>query len=346
MKDSGFRIGDKKIGHAQSCYVIAEIGSNHNQDFELACEHIEAAAQAGSDAVKFQTFKANEHYSRKTPGFSYLNGQNTHKLIKSLELDRSWHEGLMTKAKDCGVEFFSSPCDIEAIMSLVEIDVPAFKVASFDLPDIDLIFEMASQKKPMILSTGMANWQDIQLAVDAVQKAGNDDIALLQCTSLYPAPAALSNLRAMKSMNEAFGLPVGYSDHTQGDHICLAAVSLGACIVEKHFTLDKKLPGPDHPFAMEPKEWEEMVCKIRDIEQAMGDGFKTGPRPAEREMFEKGRRSLHAQIDIKAGEVITREMLSIKRPGLGISPHLIGAVIGRTAKVNIELDDWIVWDHL
>ena len=160
-------------------------------------------------------------------------------------------------------------------------------VASFDLPDLGLISEIASTKKPVILSTGMATWQDIQLAIDAANAVGNYDIALLQCTSLYPAPVHLSNLAAIRSMNQAFGMPVGYSDHTEGDHVTLAAISLGACIIEKHFTLDRELPGPDHSFAMEPGEWKAMVEKIRDIESAIGDGVKNGPRLEEAEMAEK-----------------------------------------------------------
>lgn len=346
MNKDGFYVEERKIGHKEPCYVIAEIGSNHNQDFNLACEHIEAAASSGADAVKFQTFKATNHYSTKSPGFSYLDKQDTHNLIKSLELDRSWQKDLMKKAKECGVHFFSSPCDSDAINSLVEINTPIYKVASFDLPDLELIAEMASHKKPIILSTGMATWQDIQMAVDAAKGVGNSEIALLQCTSLYPAPVNLSNLCAIKSMKDAFGLPVGYSDHTEGDHVCLAAISLGACILEKHFTLDRKLPGPDHSFAMEPKEWKNMVSKIRDVEAAMGDGLKNGPRPEEFEMAEKGRRSLHASTEIKEGEIITREMLSIKRPGLGISPHLIDQIIGRKAKIDIDEDAWIIWDYV
>ncbi|MDA9282318.1 N-acetylneuraminate synthase family protein [Pseudomonadales bacterium] len=346
MIKNGFSVGQKKVGHEEPCYVIAEIGSNHNQDFELACEHIEAAAKSGADAVKFQTFKASSHYSTKSPGFSYLDKQDTHKLIKSLELNRSWQKDLMNKAIACGVDFFSSPCDSDAINSLVEIDTPIYKVASFDLPDLELIAEIASHNKPIILSTGMATWQDIQLAVDAAANVGNTDVALLQCTSLYPAPVGLSNLSAIKSMKDTFGLPVGYSDHTEGDHVSLAAISMGACILEKHFTLDKKLPGPDHSFAMEPKAWREMVSKIRDIEAAIGDGLKNGPRPDEYEMAEKGRRSVHASVDIKKGDVITREMLSIKRPGLGVSPHFINQIVGRKAMVDIDEDAWIVWDYV
>lgn len=339
-------VGGRQVGDGQPCFVIAEIGSNHNQDFGLACRMIDAAAQAGVDAVKFQTFRASDHYSNKSPGFAYLNNANIHDLIKSLELDRSWQAKLKTYAEECGVIFFSSPCDSDAILSLAQLDVPAYKVASFDLTDDILISEMATIGKPLILSTGMATWMDIQQAINAAYQAGNNQLALLQCTSLYPAPTNLSNLNAMATMRSAFGTLVGYSDHTMGEHISLAAVAMGACIIEKHFTLDRSLPGPDHAFAAEPHEMTDMVKKIREIESALGDGFKNGPREEEVEMAEKGRRSLHARIPIMSGQVISADMLMIKRPGLGISPALREQVIGRIARRNIEADEWITWNML
>ena len=274
------RIGARAVGDGRPCYVVAEIGSNHNQDFDLARRHIDAAAAAGADAVKFQTFRADQHYSRRTPGFTYLHGTDTHALIKSLELDRSWHRPLQKHAEGCGVDFFSSPCDDEAIDEMTTLGVPAFKVASFDLPDTRLIARMARSGRPVILSTGMADWADIGRAVAACRAEGNDEVVLLQCTSLYPAPPALTNLRAMASMRAAFGVPTGYSDHTEGDAMALAAVALGACLLEKHFTLDCTLPGPDHAFAMEPAEWRAMVDRVRAIEAGLGDGRKDGPRPA------------------------------------------------------------------
>lgn len=205
---------------------------------------------------------------------------------------------------------------------------------------------MAKTGRPIILSTGMADWMDIQRAVDACRQVGNDKVVLLQCTSLYPAPAYLSNLRAMRVMRDAFCVLVGYSDHTEGDHICLASVAMGACMIEKHFTLDRRLSGPDHPFATEPGPLKQMMLRLREVEAAMGDGTKTGPRPEEREMFEKGRRSIHARRKIALGEVITSDMLITKRPGLGISPHLSDLIIGRVARVDIEEDQWITWDMI
>jgi sialic acid synthase SpsE len=336
----------RRIGDGYPCFVVAEIGSNHNQDLDLARRLIDAAASAGVDAVKFQTFRASQHYSRRTPGFSYLNATDTFELIRSLELDRSWHEPLKAHAKANGVAFLSSACDLEAVDELHGLGMVAHKVASFDLTDLGLIRHMAATGRPLILSTGMADWMEIQRAVDACTAEGNDRIVLLQCTSLYPAPAELSNLRAMRSMRAAFSTLAGYSDHTEGDHVCLAAVALGACVVEKHFTLDRTLPGPDHPFAIEPAALREMMKRLRDVESALGDGAKAGPRPQEEEMFEKGRRSIHARCAIRAGERITAAMLVAKRPGLGIPPHLSSQVVGRVARQDIEEDQWITWDMI
>jgi sialic acid synthase SpsE len=337
-------IGDRKIGDGYPCFFIAEIGSNHNQDFDLARRMIDSAAIAGADAVKFQTFRAADHYSKKTPGFSYLKNADTYELIRSLELDRSWQSDLKLHAEEQGVVFLSSPCDSDAINSLIALDVPAFKVASFDLTDDRLISEMAASRKPLILSTGMATWMDIQIAIDAAHKMQNKQLVLLQCTSLYPAPPSLSNLRAMATMRAAFGTLVGYSDHTIGDYMAMAAVAMGACIIEKHFTIDRNLPGPDHSFAIEPHELTEMIRKLREIEEGFGDGIKNGPRLEEHEMAEKGRRSLHASCAISAGQIITHDMLVAKRPGLGIPLFFREQVAGRIARRAIEADEWITWD--
>lgn len=337
-------IGDKTVGDGQPCFIVAEIGSNHDRDFDQARRLIDAAARAGADAVKVQTFRADSHYSRQAPGFKYLDDADTFALIQAMEIDRSWHGPLQEHCRSQGVAFFSSPCDSEAVAELAALDMPAYKVASFDLPDTALIGLMARTGKPVILSTGMADWMDIQRAVDACRAEGNHRVVLLQCTSLYPAPARLSNLRAMATMRAAFGCPVGYSDHTGGDQVALAAVALGACLIEKHFTLDRTLPGPDHPFAAEPDELAAMVRRVRDVEAAMGDGAKAGPRPEEREMFEKGRRSLHARVAIPAGTAITAAMLAVKRPGLGIPPFLAPQVVGRVARVDIAPDQWLTWD--
>ena len=346
MKTLQIKIGGRPVGDGYPCLVIAEIGSNHNHEFDRAIAMIDAAVDAGADAVKFQTFRADEHYSRKTPGFKYLDDADTHALIKSLEIDRSWHRPLKEHAESRGVVFFSSPCDSEAIQELAALDTAAYKIASFDLPDLGLIKEMAEIGKPVLLSTGMADWGDIERAVAACRSVDNDQVVLLQCTSLYPAPESLSNLAAMAAMRERFGVIAGYSDHTLGDEVALASVALGSAVIEKHFTLDRSLPGPDHAFAIEPHELANMVERIRHVESALGDGDKSGPRPEEQDMFEKGRRSLHARVAISRGQKITDDMLVVKRPGLGIPPFEQDGVVGRTAKADIEEDQWITWDMI
>jgi sialic acid synthase SpsE len=339
-------IGGRLVGSGCPAFVIAEIGSNHNGDMDMARRLIDSAAAAGVDAVKFQTFRAAKHYSKHTPGFGYLDNTDTYKLIESLEIDRGWHAPLKACCDDAGVVFMSSPCDDEAIAELTELEMAAFKIASFDLPDTQLIRQAARSGRPVVLSTGMADWSDIQAGVDACRAENNNDIILLQCTSLYPAPPDLSNLRAMETMAAAFGTVTGYSDHTQGDHIALAAVAMGASVIEKHFTLNRNLEGPDHPFAIEPAELSLMISRLREIEAAIGDGRKEGPRAAEQEMFDKGRRSLHARVAIPSGETITADMIAVKRPGLGISPKLHEHVVGRKARVDIEADHWITWDMI
>lgn len=339
-----FKIDHTPVGDGAPCYVIAEIGSNHNQDFALALKHIDAAAAAGVDAVKFQTFKASTHISRYAESPAYLDKKDLHELIHSLELDRSWHGALKKHSEERGVTFLSSPCDHEAVAELAALGMAANKVASFDMPDLDLVRVVAETGKPTILSTGLADWMEIQRAVDTCRAAGNEDIVLLQCTSIYPAPPHLSNLRAMATMRDAFNVITGYSDHTLGDNMACAAVAMGACMIEKHFTLDRNLPGPDHSFACQPEELREMVRKIREIEAGLGDGVKNGPRPEEQEMADKARRSIHAATDIKAGEVIRREMLVNKRPGHGIPPHLREHIVGRTARQDIKADAWLTWD--
>ncbi len=341
-----FYIGKSLVGGKNPCFVIAEIGSNHNNDYDMVLRLIDKAAEAGVDAVKFQTFRASSHYSKNTPNFEYLKDSDTYKLIESLEINRDWHLPLKEYCDSVGVVFLSSPCDSDAIDELDQIGVAAFKLASFDLPDISLIKKMAKKGRPIILSTGMANLMDIQRAINISHSVGNDEIALLQCTSLYPAPVELSNLYAMKTMKQAFGVVTGYSDHTMGEHVCIAAAALGASIIEKHFTLDRGMKGPDHKFAIEPKELKNMVRHIRDVESSISDGVKNGPRPEEKDMFEKGRRSMHAACDIKKGEKITKDMLTVKRPGFGLPPYLEKHLINRVARRKIAKDEWITWEMI
>lgn len=342
-----FSIGTKKVGDGHPVFVIAEVGSNHNQDYALALAHIDAAAEAGVDAVKFQTFKAEKHVSKFAEMPKYLDGyENIHELIKTLELDRDWQKPLKAYAESKGLIFFSSPCDNEAVDSLEEIEAPAHKIASFDLPDLDLVRYIAKTGKPILISTGMADWMEIQRAIEVCKEENNHQICLFQCTSLYPAPTELSNLNAMATMRCMSNVLTGYSDHTVGDLIPLAAVAMGATIIEKHFTLNRELPGPDHNFAIEPQELKLMMVKIREVENAKGDGVKAGPRIEEQDMYQKVRRSLHASCDIKKGEVISESMLVTKRPGFGIDPFKIKQVVGKVVKVDVPADHWIDWNMI
>ena len=337
------RINNRQIGEEEHCFIIAEAGSNHNGSLEQAKKLIDVAAEAGADAVKFQIYQAENLYSKYTPEFSYLKGQNVYELIKSVETPREWIKELAGYCKAKNIIFLATPFDFEAV-DLMDTYIPAFKIASFEITDLELIKYAAGKGKPMIISTGMANLGEIEDAISAIKSVGNEDIILLHCNSLYPTPVEVVNLRVMETMRTAFKVPVGFSDHTIGIHIPIAAVTIGACVIEKHFTLDRTLPGPDHSFAIEPDELKEMVKCIRDIEKARGSGIKEKSDLESEEIYVKARRSIHAKINIPEGAKITRDMLVIKRPGYGIKPKFIDIVVGRAAKKDIKEDEWITWD--
>lgn len=340
------RISNRFVGDSEPTFVIAEAGANHNRNFDMAKKLIDVAADAKADAVKFQTYSAETLYSKKTAAFSKDNKIKPFDLIKKVELPREWQPELAEYARERGIIFLSTPFDYAAVDELYELGIPAFKFASFEIVDLELLKHAASKQKPIILSTGMASLSDIEDAVNVIHSAGNDDIILLHCNSLYPTPPEVVNLRAIKTMHEAFKLPVGFSDHTLGISISLAAVGMDACLIEKHFTLDRSLPGPDHPFAIEPDELKELVLGIRAVDIAKGDGIKRRSWLEDGEMYQKGRRSIIAKQDIPIGTVITRDMLVVKRPGYGISPKLIDIVVGRTTKLEIKEDEWITWEML
>lgn len=343
------RIGERWVGEGEPCFVIAEAGANHNRDLGMGRELIDVAAEAGADAVKFQTYSAETLYSKKTPRFSYLEGvsnKETWDLIKEIELPREWQGELAAHAARRGIQFLSSPFDAQAVDELAALDVPAYKIASFEIVDLSLIGYAAAKGRPMILSTGLASYEDVADALGACAAAGNRDVILLQCASLYPAPPSRMNLRAMATLRQAFAVPVGLSDHSLGIHVAVAAVALGASVIEKHFTLDRSLPGPDHPFAVEPGELRDMISHVREIEAALGDGLKLGPAPEEEEMHQKGRRSLIAARTIPRGTTIDRSMIAVKRPGFGIRPKFVDLVVGRVARIDIEEDTVLTWEML
>ena len=343
-----FEIAGRQVGGGAPCYVIAEAGANHNRDLGVARDLIDVAASAGADAVKFQVYSGKALYSTKTPRFSYLEGisdKETHEVLEEAALPREWLPELAAHATSRSIRFFATPFDAAAVDELAAVGVPAFKIASFELVDVGLIEAVARKGLPLILSTGMATYGEIEDALGAARRGGAADVALLRCASLYPAPPHVMNLRAMDTMRRAFGVPVGLSDHTEGIHVPIAAAALGMELVEKHFTLDRRMPGPDHPFAIEPDELHRLVAGIRDVEAALGHGRLEGPSDEEAgEMYRLARRSIIAATDIPRGTVIAREHLTVKRPGFGIAPKHMDVVVGRTAAVDIEADDIVTWE--
>jgi sialic acid synthase SpsE len=344
------KVGEREVGPGQPCYVIAEAGANHDRDLDVARRLIDVAVDARADAVKFQTYSGRTLYSTKTPRFDYLGplgAKPAHELLDEIALPRDWQPILAAHCRDAGIEFLSSPFDRDAVDELDALDVAAFKIASFELVDLPLIEYAASKGRPLILSTGMATLAEVEDAVTTALDAGAAGVGLLQCASLYPAPPATMNLRAMQTMQAAFGVPVGLSDHTLGIHVACGAIALGASLLEKHFTLDRNRTGPDHPFAVEPAELAALVAQVRDVEAALGDGHKRGPSSEEAvEMYAKARRSVVAACTIPAGARITRDMLTVKRPGHGIRPKFIDALVGRTAVTRIDEDEVLTWDML
>lgn len=344
------KIGKRRIGSGEACFVIAEAGSNHNRDFKQALKLIDVAARAQADCVKFQTFKAEKIYSRKAPMASYIKknklakkGETIWDIIKKNELPREWQKDLAAYSRKKGILFLSTPFDLEAVDELEKINIAAYKIASFEITHLPLLEHVAKTGKPIILSTGMADLSDIETALEKIYKHGNRQVALLHCAINYPPRAEDVHLRAMDTIRQTFQVPVGFSDHTPGFITDVAAVARGACIIEKHFTTSRKLKGPDHPFAVEPDELGEMINAIRTTEQLLGSSEKKHTK-AEEELYRLARRSLVAAQAIKAGTVIVREMVDVKRPGFGIPTKSIDQVIGRKAKVNIEEDDILTWD--
>lgn len=344
------KIGEREIGDRQPCYIIAEAGSNHNRDFETALKLVDVAADAGADAVKFQIFSADTIYSKKTPMASYLTkkqlaekGETLYDIIKKLEIPRNWTPDLMKYCREKGITFLSTPFDIAAVDELEKVGVEAFKVASFEITHLPMLKKISSTGKPIILSTGMANLEDIEVALDAIRSGGDSEVALLHCAIAYPPRYEDVNLRAMDTMKQAFQTPVGFSDHTMGHVTDVAAVARGACIIEKHFTLSRNQKGPDHPFSLEPDELREMILAIRQTEKILGSPIKKATE-AESELHRIARRSLVAACNIPANTVITEEMIAVKRPGFGIPVRMMQTIIGRKALSDIEEDDILTWD--
>ncbi|HEY7130888.1 MAG TPA: pseudaminic acid synthase [Candidatus Limnocylindrales bacterium] len=342
------RIGDRPVGGGAPVYVIAEAGSNHDRNLDQAKRLIDVAAEAGADAVKFQTFAADKIVAETTTRAKYLEGllppgQTMSDLFRELELPREWHAELFRHATDAGLDFLSTPFDVEAVDLLDELGVKAFKIASYELWHLPLIREVASRGKPIICSTGMADLGDVQDAVDTVAETGNDQLILLHCVVNYPPPFGDLNLRAIGTLRDAFHVPVGYSDHSPGITAPIVATALGAAVIEKHFTLSRALPGPDHRFAIEPDELTAMVRAIRDAQAALGTGVKR-MAPAEADLYVTARRSLFAARDLAAGTTLGETDVAVLRPGTGIEVRDLPKVIGRTARRAIARHEPLAWD--
>jgi N,N'-diacetyllegionaminate synthase len=342
------RIGDRPVGAGAPVYIIAEAGSNHDRDLDQARRLIDVAAEAGADAVKFQTFQSDQIVAETPTRAEYLDGilppgQTMSELFHQLELPREWHAPLFEHASARGLDFLSTPFDHEAVDLLDDLGVKAFKVATYELWHLPLIRDVASRGKPIICSTGMADMADVQAAVDVVRETGNEQLILLHCVVNYPPPFADLNMRAIETMRRAFGVPVGWSDHTPGWLAPVVATTLGAAVIEKHFTTDRGRPGPDHRFALEPGELAEMIRAIRDTEAALGDGVKRRA-PAEDDLYVTARRSLFAARPIEAGSTLVADDVAILRPGTGLEVRDLDKVIGRTARRRVERHEPLAWD--
>jgi len=344
------QLGKRVIGVGRRVFIIAEAGVNHNGDMELARQLVDAAAAAGADAVKFQTFKAEKvvgssarqaRYQVKNTGVE----ESQLAMIRRLELDADRTALLREYCTRVGIEFLSTPFDEESADLLESLDVPAFKVGSGELTNHPFLSYLAGKGLPLLVSTGMANMKETEIAVAAIKEAGGRELCLLHCVSAYPAPPGESNLRAMTELRREFGVPVGWSDHTLGLHITVAAVALGASVVEKHFTLDRKLPGPDHAASLEPEELAALVCQVREVESALGDGVKQC-MPSERDTAAVARRSVHAAIDLATGHVLDAGDFQLLRPGTGIGANEIERLVGRKTLRRIPAGTMLSWSDV
>ncbi|MCE7055301.1 pseudaminic acid synthase [Algoriphagus sp. AGSA1] len=327
----------KKNMSSKGTFIIAEMSANHGNDYEIAVRTIEEMAKCGANAVKVQTYTAdsltlnvdNEYFGPRKQGL--WKGQKPYDVFKEGAMPYEWQPRLKMVAEDLGLEFFSSPFDFEAVDFLEKMGVSRYKIASFEITDIPLIEYTASKKKPMIISTGVAELVDIERAVNICRKVGNEDITLLKCTSEYPATADQANLLTIPNLRDTFGVKVGVSDHSMGSTIPIVAVSLGASVVEKHFILDRTLGGPDSGFSMEPHEFADMVIAIREAEASLGQiTYQVSPESKLR------RRSLFLAQDIKKGELFTKSHIRSVRPGNGISPIYYNQIIGKEAVVDLS----------
>lgn len=342
-------IRQRRIGIEYPVYIIAELSANHNQDYNQALELIRAAKNAGADAVKIQTYTPdtitidcdNEFF--KIGKGTIWEGKNLYALYGEAYTPWEWHIELKRFANSIGLDFFSTPFDITSVEFLEKIQVPAYKIASFEIVDIPLIRKIAQVGKPIILSTGMASVSEINEAVHTIRNEGNNNIALLKCTSAYPSLPEEMNLKTIPHMSALFDVPVGISDHTRGISVSVAAVTLGACIVEKHFTLSRDASGPDSTFSLEPYEFKAMVEAIRETEKALGEvNYSISEHEMASRVF---RRSLFIVKDIKKGEAFSEENVRSIRPGYGLAPKYLHNILGKKARQDIKKGTPMKWEY-
>ncbi len=343
-------IQGRRIGPGEPTYIIAELSANHHGQYERAEQIVRAASEAGADAVKLQTYTAETMtIDCDAPPFcvgpgTIWEGRSLYELYGEAHTPWDWHEPLMTLAKELGITMFSTPFDETAVELLEGLDVPAYKIASFELVHLPLIQRVAATGRPMILSTGMGTREEIDEAVATARDAGCNQLALLRCNSAYPAPPDAMDLRTIPAMAERYDVPVGLSDHTLGITVATTAAALGACIIEKHLTLSRDEPGPDSVFSLEPKEMKAMVRAVRDTEATLG-AVRYGPSAAEQPsaIF---RRSIFVVSDISAGDRFTQENLRVIRPGVGLHPRHLPEVLGRRAVCDLLRGTPLSWDHV
>lgn len=339
MKIKPIKIGNRKVGSSNPCYIIAEIGSNFDGSLKQAKKLIKLAKECGADAAKFQSFKTEnlilkKGFEKKT-AFQSIWKESVWNVYKNAELSRSWHKDLFSYSKKIGIHFFTSPWDFEAVDILTKLKVPAIKIGSGDITYHEILRYIGSKNLPIFLATGASTMKEISEAVRVIRSTGNSKIILMQSITAYPSPIEQANLRVLSTLKEKFKLNVGYSDHSQGPLICLASVALGACVIEKHFTLDPKLKGPDHPHSMNPQSFSNLVKSIRLLEKALGDGIKRIEK-AEKDTRIIQRRGIWTIKPVKKGEKFSKNNLRALRPFQGVSSSQFTKILGKKSKRNFE----------
>ncbi len=352
----GIRIGDRQIGDGAPCFVIAEAGANWRycddvgKNYEHALKLIDIATKANADAVKFQIYRAKRMYTKSAGFADYIGKEKSiYRIIEEMEVPYEWLPKLKEYCDKKDIIFLATPFDEKSADELEAVGMDAYKIASYTINHLPLLEYIAELGKPMIMSTGASSIKDIKDSVECVKKAGNNKLALMQCTAKYPAPLDTLNLRAIPELKKRFNVPVGFSDHSREPLPApLGAVALGADLIEKHYTTDNALEGPDHGFAILPHELKELVTHIRQVEESLGSGEKI-IQDGEKELYEFARRSIHAVREIKKGETLTSDNIAVLRPGKvkpGLEPKFLDKVLGKKAKGDIMVDEGISWDML